>query len=991
MGTNYGSKYGGTGKSTAYLSPSYGSPKPYTPSQRESSYTSNSRDKSYTPGAIPRDKAYTPGSREKSYTPGNRYSGYSVGGVGVRDRMQKFSGGDSRGSKEMYTPLHSVRGNSQSRDNPGWDKYSSRSAGSDPYANRTGTGYLSDYGGSNRSLASWDRASSRSGRSYDRPSRESSPVSSKLSSYGDYMSASPYSTYDSSPSLSRRYERQQSVDPPRREPDDSYTRRRDSTSDYIKPPAPKRREQITSDESDTNDSAPEAEKDGYKGRLKISRGTSPMHEGEPPRREQKKNKIRDRKAIARTKRIRNTTREIRRENIYKEFREMADAAVQTNDVSPRRRGRRVVNDSDDMKDKAALAAMAMMDDSGGANGPNDSFYKSRDKFNDPSVPASPSYTSPDQNNKIFSYRDNESVHDIPGEKSWRKSVYGDSETEDKRSSRQNPRTSTPMSAADKRSSRISQVSDRESRPDYNRSSSRENMLDENPNRRRRTNSRELLDENVGTEEQPPPLPPRRLRHGSREILDAPEAPLTSETISLRDSIAKVHEWKQQLPEPDSYYGDRLTAKPMKGRRLDGMAPSDHSEEYFSAHDYPPPPPPHQKTTSRDVSPDRGRSRDQRSSGGYYRTDSVRSTRENSPSYSRDTSPNRLRQRPRRNLSREKSFDNVFDDDKDPRLPNKDFRKSALNKSESNYFENGDPDGVRYRRQDSVPKKGNRKSGSSSDAFSREGSREDIIDDRRPRRDGHTSDSSNFGFNREGSPNRNPGRRVKSRQNSREDMLDDRKSSRPSSREGMIDDHRSSSRSASRHNSREDVLDDRGKRFSARDRPHSLAVSNESLAHLSNEGSLRSVNSVMTDDGTVKNVSPSSAFSNENQALPDVVNGGISPKQLNSPRKDKSGYINQRQDIDHVLDEVQGAPADLSRRIGHRGPRPASTDGYYMDSKNIDEVLNRRSQNLMDTPVPKTPTPLKPSPQVLGKYCIYTGSDGVTKICIQNLTLLLKLV
>jgi hypothetical protein len=57
---------------------------------------------------------------------------------------------------------------------------------------------------------------------------------------------------------------------------------------------------------------------------------------------------------------------------------MADAAVQTNDVSPRRRGRRVVNDSDDMKDKAALAAMAMMDDSGGANGPNDSFYKSRD-------------------------------------------------------------------------------------------------------------------------------------------------------------------------------------------------------------------------------------------------------------------------------------------------------------------------------------------------------------------------------------------------------------------------------------------------------------------------------------------------------------------------------------------------------------------------------------------------------------------------------------
>ncbi|VDI19323.1 Hypothetical predicted protein, partial [Mytilus galloprovincialis] len=499
-----------------------------------------------------------------------------------------------------------------------------------------------------------------------------------------------------------------------------------------------------------------------------------------------------------------------------------------------------------------------------------------------------------------------------------------------------------MSATDKRSSRNSQISDRESRPDYNRSSSRESILDDNQSRRRRTNSREILDVPGVHDEQPPPLPPRRLR--SREMLDAPdpEAPLTPETISLRDSIAKVHEWKQQLPEPDSYYGDRLTAKPLKGRRLDGKAPSDHSEEYFSAQDYPPPPP---HKTSRDVSPDRGRTgREQRQSGGYYRTDSradsVRSTRENSPSYSRDTSPNRLRSRPRRNLSREHSIDNVFDDD--PRLPNKDFRKSALNKSESNYFEKGDPDGVRYRNQDGVPIKGNRKSGSSSDAFSRddspnrarrmrrEGSREDIIDDRRP---GHTSDSSNFGFNREGSPNRNQGRRVRSRQNSREDMLDDRKHSRPNSREGMIDDRRSnmSSRSNSRHNSREDVLDDRGKRFSARDRPHSLAVSNESLAHLSNEGSLRSINSVVTDDGTVKK-SPSSAFSNENQALPDIVNGG----KL-SPRKDKSGYINQKQDIDHVLDEVHGAPSDLSRRIGSRGPRPSSADGYYMDKEKLVDI------------------------------------------------------
>ncbi|XP_071172417.1 FH1/FH2 domain-containing protein 3-like isoform X6 [Mytilus edulis] len=968
VGTSYASKYGGTGKTSSYLTPSYGSSPP----------------KSYTPSSSSRDKSYSQGQKDKAYTPTNRYSGYSVGsGIGVRDRIQKFAGGESRGNKEMYTPLHSVRGTSQSRDGPGWDKYSTRTTSSDPYANRSG--YLSDYGGSNRSLASYDRGSSRSGRSYGGPpSRESSPISSRSSRYGDYTSASPYSTYESSPSVSRRFDRQQSVDySPRREPDGSH-RRRDSINEHIKPPPPpsKRREKITSDETDTDDSAPEAEKDGSKGRFKISRGTSPMHEGETPRREQKKNKIRDRKAIARTKRIRNTTREIRRENIYKEFKEMADASVQTNDVAPRRRGRRQVSESDDMRDKAALAAMAMMEESGGANSPNDSFYKTRDKFNDPSVPASPGYTSSDPNTKRFSHRDkNESLHDVPGEKSWRQSVYGD-EAEEKRG-RPNPRTSTPMSATDKRSSRNSQISDRESRPDYNRSSSRESILDDNQSRRRRTNSREILDVPGVHDEQPPPLPPRRLR--SREMLDAPdpEAPLTPETISLRDSIAKVHEWKQQLPEPDSYYGDRLTAKPLKGRRLDGKAPSDHSEEYFSAQDYPPPPP---HKTSRDVSPDRGRTgREQRQSGGYYRTDSradsVRSTRENSPSYSRDTSPNRLRSRPRRNLSREHSIDNVFDDD--PRLPNKDFRKSALNKSESNYFEKSDPDGVRYRNQDGVPIKGNRKSGSSSDAFSRddspnrarrmrrEGSREDIIDDRRP---GHTSDSSNFGFNREGSPNRNQGRRVRSRQNSREDMLDDRKHSRPNSREGMIDDRRSnmSSRSNSRHNSREDVLDDRGKRFSARDRPHSLAVSNESLAHLSNEGSLRSINSVVTDDGTVKK-SPSSAFSNENQALLDIVNGG----KL-SPRKDKSGYINQKQDIDHVLDEVHGAPSDLSRRIGSRGPRPSSADGYYMDSKNIDEVLNRRSQNLMDTPVPKIPTPLKPSPNVLEEKLVDIDSPIIPK-------------
>ncbi|KAK3086683.1 hypothetical protein FSP39_021897 [Pinctada imbricata] len=984
MGTSKG--YGSTnryGSGSSYLSPSYGS-----------------HNKSYSPSGYQSSNRY-------SYGGSSPYGGGAGGGGGissygsVKDRIQRFSGSDRRSSQDMYTPLGS-RGSPQTRGDSsyGYDKYSSRSTGSDPYGSRSG--YLSDYGGSNRSYSSWDRGSSRSGRSYGHASRESSPVSSRSSRYDYNSSASPYSAYTSeaSPPVSRKYERQQSRSDVEHDP---YERRR--SRDFIKPPPPKRKENISS-ESDTSDSAPEAEKDGFRGRYMISRGTSPMPENPNQRRELKQYRKDRQKSISKTKRIRQNNKEVRREGRYRSSRlpSTVECATQTHEQTRRSRRGSLSSSagSGDIREKMALAAMAMAEGDGGGGG-GETFQRYRDQFNNPS-PMSPAQ---DRGSRRYSHRDDGNMSDVPGEKSWRKAVYGDpspqvdtsADLEDDRVNkrRRQPKTSTPIVndyenddddiRHRRRMNRQSQ--DRESHTEYNRSSSRENNLEETP-KRRRHRSREFLDEPEVVVHPPeqPAAPMRRRRHGSKELLDEPmeETPLTPETISLRDSIEKVHQWKQQLPPPQD-------AAPI--RHLETGFPRSDSGEYFSAQDYPPSRS-SKKSASRDGSPDRHR----------------RSRRSN-----RDESPPRMNDGRRVGRQSSRYDDNVFDDDeRNKRLPNKNFRKSTLNKSLDFEDEEGDSNDRLRDRDDrglKPPLQPNRKSGSSSDAFSRddspnrsrknrhssgegrrrisrENSNEDILDERRSRRDGHTSDrghtsdSSTFGFNRDGSPNRvqyaPSKKRSTSRQNSRENILDDK-------------------RSYSRQGSREDVLDDKPQRQSSYrnsnvyDRPTSLGVSNESLAHISNASSPGSIHSVVTDDGTLRNAnSMSSMASNEMEAtpspsnfrnsglhsqrnsggLPDIVPGSTSPNAENTTKgnqhrpvkRNRSGYIGRQNDIDNLLDFSPNEEEIVEKSRTSKSATDARKGrGYNADSKKIDEVLVQKPQNLMDTPVPRHPHPLKPCPNV----------------------------
>ncbi|XP_056013907.1 FH1/FH2 domain-containing protein 3-like isoform X5 [Ostrea edulis] len=988
MGTSKG--YGSTGKfgagSSNYLSPSYGS-----------------SSKNYSSSSYQPSNRYSYGG-SSPYSSGNRYSSYS-GGSGlyspVKDRIQRFSTAENRSSRQdMYSPINSSRAPSVGRDMPyGYDKHSTRSASSDPYANRSG--YLSDYGGSTKSFGSYDNSSLRSGRSYGGASRESSPVSNRSSRYEYSGSASPsYSTYTSeaSPPVSRKYERQQAR---ASETDyEPYGSRR--PRDYGNLPLP-RKELVTS-ESDTDDSAPEAEKDGLKGRYLISRGTSPIPEG-GSRREIKQYRRGKSNTIAKTKRIRPQSREFRRDGRYRGRlpTNVVDCATQTLEPPSPRRGRRGSASSNagsagvDMREKAALAALAMMEDGGGGSGAGEAFYKYRDKFSNPMPPG---YNDDGNKSNRYSYRDNEAaVADVPGERSWRKAVYGDvdspkfsvadSEDEAPVRRRRAPRTSTPKSPnevdmEEPRSSRYRpRDSDRESRPDYHRSSSRDSILDEKP-RRKRHSSRELLDNPVEPEiivhspvdPQPPVL--RRKRHGSRELLDdsmETEAPLTPETLSLRDSIEKVQQWKQQLPLQDPYSGDAHPAPSGPVRNLEAGFPRSDSGEYFSAHDYPPSKSSkhsERDLSSRDVSPDRMRGR--------------RSMRESSPA--RDESPPSRRGR-RGKLRNDHNNDNVFTNDSGPdsRMLNKSYRKSNLNRSLDLEDEADGDSNMRSRRSNSrglnPPAQNSRKSGSSSDAFSREdspnrrhsrqssyesrrirreGSRDDALDDRKQRRDGHQSDrgqqsdSSHYGFNREDSPNRFQftKRKQTSRHSSREDNLDDRQS-------------------YSRQGSHDNVLDDTGAKYN---RPSSLGVSNESLAHMSNSSSTPSMNSVVPDDGNLRKASSSSsAMSNETRAtlrspnqqgmpksiknesgLPDLVSGANETDNQQSSRKPqqakrtKSGFIGANMDIDNLL--------NFSQDDNKKGKTKQSRD-YNADSKNLDEIMIKRPQNLMDTPVPDHPHPLQP--------------------------------
>ncbi|XP_029642012.1 FH1/FH2 domain-containing protein 3 isoform X4 [Octopus sinensis] len=390
------------------------------------------------------------------------------------------------------------------------------------------------------------------------------------------------------------------------------------------------------------------------------------------------------------------------------------------------------------------------------------------------------------------YRDSPpdgTISDAPSERTWRKAVYGDAPPPSRSSRRRGdefeselsafeddgapskwrygPRTSTPNpnpiqeheyeESRSSRKERRSQGGSRDGKPGFSRSSSRDSMLDDKP---------------------------RRRRHGSKErqpegALKSENSSLTPENLSLRDSIEKVEHWKQNLlTEP---------------HRHPGVGAEKNRDNYNR----------HQRPEPREVSPERSGSRWKQDSR-YSRQES-RSAREDSPSFSRDSSPNRRNKyRAHKHSSKGSEIDSLAE--RDQNLPNKDFRKSDLNKANVEVNQN-------------VFRKVGKGSGSSSDAFTRdespnanirrnvapsrqtsnesgrrirrENSREDIIDDRQPPHGGYrhpgsrpgegfegASDSG--GFSREDSPNRYmrggkpplPGRA--SRQSSVEDMLDERR-------------------------------------------------------------------------------------------------------------------------------------------------------------------------------------------------------------------------
>ncbi|XP_059147784.1 FH1/FH2 domain-containing protein 3-like isoform X2 [Physella acuta] len=885
-GRSYGSYYDmGTGKN-------------YTPS---SSYGASSR-------------AYTPSSSRPSYTRTASYDPPKYRSASsVSDTIKKFGASDPKYSSTGYA---ADRYQSSADKYPSLDRYSSRS------------GYMSDYGGGSP-YGSWDRASTRSSNSrYGGGSREASPVSTRSSRYDYSSSASgPYSTYSSYKSGSdaspvpkppaRSYERQSSrgYEAPANDTKASVSGG-GSTGAARVPGLPVGRQEASSKRgrrgvsvsSESDDSAPEAEKRDQTVRYLICRGTSPIPEGEP-----KEPKVKDKASISRTRRIKVPDKSpIRIDKLGSKKgnteKGTVDCATQTNLDQPQARRQRTSSNS-----SFAPSGGAGGGGSGSTSQPGETFYKYRDKvlggpapthgYGKGSGPSTPSYsktpsTPASRNSSRSTLKDeprrsyaDEGVSTPPNERSWRQSVYGepaprgstrreeDMEEEDEndtddrssrhgRRRREGPRTSTPSTLRDREQDHGSATDDKRSsrKSKASRSSSREDMLDDRP-RRKRHSSKELLDE--------------------REPEGGDKPPLTPETLSLRDSIEKVHQWKQNLPPPEP-----LSPESRHVKRHPGVGAESRGEVY-------------EELPSR------------------ARVPRQYSNREESPPLPRDDSPSRkTRHKASRHASRQNSHDSILDededDDREQRLPNKDFRKSELNKAEHFYedpeaFERELSPGEarrRQRRSDGFDHPGGqkmKKSGSSSEAFSKEdspsrhrhsgiqrpvaddhkrlirdNSRDSLLDERRrSRREQHDNDisdsnGSQFGFNREESPNR---------------------------RNSKYNRH-------SRQNSREDVLDERGQN-SARQRPNQLGVN--------------------ADGGRV----PQSV---SNQSLPDIVpspdnewvGSPDQPKQSKQYKGQRSGMIGEVDDIDSVLN----------------GNRKSFKGGY----------------NIMDEPVPHTSHyPLKPAP------------------------------
>ncbi|XP_070195461.1 FH1/FH2 domain-containing protein 3-like isoform X4 [Littorina saxatilis] len=804
----------------------------------------------------------------KHYGSGSSYGGYggsssykppaapSYGRSYSHDAATKYGGAAGSGGASVLDKAKKFSGSSMD------SKYGGHSTGTDyryPSLDRSTLGKdryssldrystrSSDYGGggggggggTGTPYSSWDRASSR----YGAGSRDASPVSSKSSRYDYSSSASPYSTYSS-------YKSGSDASPvPKRTYDrgsDYNSGRRPSTdsrySGGLAPPPPAvSRQSSTSSRRKTSVSDESDDSAPEAEKRDASKYLVCRGTSPPPDPEapKRENKAQERISVSRTRRIKVPDRSQEKPRSRRQT--VIEKRPLLTDIATQ------VNLDQPQNRRSRPSSSSQFGERGGGGGGGGERDRRRDKYGAPSS-------------------------NTPSEKSsWRQAVYGEPP----------PPSSSRGSSRRPADDEVTLVNKKQvdSDDDDDYSSSRQGRRRRGDSRTKapsRSNSREdVLDDK----------PARRKRHSSKELLDD-DPKLTPENLSLRESIEKmgrtnkipgleVKKWRQHLPHGADPAG--------------GITRSD-SYEYLSASDVIPP----------------------QREGGHSRN-----SRHDSPDHSRDTSPSRRSRRhggTRKQPSRSASNDSLLDAaDDDPRLlnkdfrgkgePNKDFRKSELNK---NRYYHPDPD-VFSREQSPEPpvhrSRGHRRNDSHG-KDSQSGSQ-------RGKQSGSTSDqASSHAFSRDESPNRNRHSRGFNRENSRDSMLDER---RRDDRDDSPGRHRNANR-RSRHGSREDVLDDRGSNSNRqsgeyRKRPSQLAVEKS-----------------YDESGKYGKMAPSGS----QHSLPDIVNDA-SPRDAKQQQQEQMpGYISRMQDIDSILEEERYRP--------------------------------RNQKHIMDAPVPPNcHNPLKPSP------------------------------
>ncbi|XP_070195537.1 FH1/FH2 domain-containing protein 3-like isoform X13 [Littorina saxatilis] len=599
----------------------------------------------------------------KHYGSGSSYGGYggsssykppaapSYGRSYSHDAATKYGGAAGSGGASVLDKAKKFSGSSMD------SKYGGHSTGTDyryPSLDRSTLGKdryssldrystrSSDYGGggggggggTGTPYSSWDRASSR----YGAGSRDASPVSSKSSRYDYSSSASPYSTYSS-------YKSGSDASPvPKRTYDrgsDYNSGRRPSTdsrySGGLAPPPPAvSRQSSTSSRRKTSVSDESDDSAPEAEKRDASKYLVCRGTSPPPDPEapKRENKAQERISVSRTRRIKVPDRSQEKPRSRRQT--VIEKRPLLTDIATQ------VNLDQPQNRRSRPSSSSQFGERGGGGGGGGERDRRRDKYGAPSS-------------------------NTPSEKSsWRQAVYGEPP----------PPSSSRGSSRRPADDEVTLVNKKQvdSDDDDDYSSSRQGRRRRGDSRTKapsRSNSREdVLDDK----------PARRKRHSSKELLDD-DPKLTPENLSLRESIEKmgrtnkipgleVKKWRQHLPHGADPAG--------------GITRSD-SYEYLSASDVIPP----------------------QREGGHSRN-----SRHDSPDHSRDTSPSRRSRRhggTRKQPSRSASNDSLLDAaDDDPRLlnkdfrgkgePNKDFRKSELNK---NRYYHPDPD-VFSREQSPEP-------------------------------------------------------------------------------------------------------------------------------------------------------------------------------------------------------------------------------------------------------------------------------------------------